>query len=800
MHLLQEPMPSLLAGDPRLALKSSLIDRKAPFVLLYQTLTKLGHAVGRFAPGECDLNLVWTGKNVPESEKDRSIILEVGWIPRWSYQVSPSGSNFQGHYARQYGYTPLNSTQEQRTRQYLGKLRRLYEQSLNQDKVEQLRRMLKSPFVLFAFQLANDFNLKYSDTEFARFYSAEPDQNVALAQACIDKIEPDKSAPRMVYKQHPFDPTAGFRGRLKARGEILDNEADFSTHEIFATGLCQGAISINSNSLHEAAVWNIPCLCFGKLIWNRNTSAPPFPASLSALRDLVRWKPYDNPVTLAYLYYLLRNQWVLTDFQNGLMVEALLATKGLCEPCTLREQHGLHVDSPSLEPQIVRQPDPLVSGQTLPPALPAEPGDNRASNSGEKPFVSQLAQFFHANSVLKVGWESAKCVQCFSYTPEGDPLAAKCFETSTPKLPFNDNEFDSVFNFASLDVLDKASLADWLAELRRVTGQNLWIALQASPGRDRLWWETRLIEAGFRKHPLSQSIVPFEEIETEGFAITLQFQKVPRPALDRYPLEVLKAERDLHMDMLREPGIRSDAHLARYTLAREYLKPGMVVLDAACGLGYGSAMMATRTGISQIIGVDCSEWAVDYARANYAAVLQQLEFHAGDATRLPFLADACVDAVVSFETLEHLPNPDLLLREFARVLKPGGLFIGSVPNLWIDEKGHNPVPYHLHIYDHDQFQQQVAKYFGWQALYRQNAGGGWKRPQPRTLRLIENHRPATADLQDAEWWIGVAGKPQEQRPINHRQTDKGGRRQPEPGANQKRRVACIGDVCHASSP
>ena len=46
--------------------------------------------------------------------------------------------------------------------------------------------------------------------------------------------------------------------------------------------------------------------------------------------------------------------------------------------------------------------------------------------------------------------------------------------------------------------------------------------------------------------------------------------------------------------------------------------------------------------------------------------------------------------MVSFETIEHLKEPELFLQEVRRVVKPGGTFIGSVPNMWVDENGNHP--------------------------------------------------------------------------------------------------------------
>lgn len=351
---------------------------------------------------------------------------------------------------------------------------------------------------------------------------------------------------------------------------------------------------------------------------------------------------------------------------------------------------------------------------------------------------------------------------------EGNRLYPNRFlKGSILELPFMDNTFDTVVSTDCLEHIAEIDVPKALSELHRITRHSAFIQLSVAADcdgiwhltiRDRSWWENQFFLAGFRKHPLTQLVVPFETLEHETWQITMVFEKIPDQALVNYPLSTLQEERNLHMDMLREPGIRSDAHIARYTLAREYLLSGMVVLDAACGLGYGSATLAMGTQIKRVIGVDSSRWAVDYARANYASLLPPLEFHVGDATELHFIPDGSVDAVISFETLEHLPNPNLLLKEFARVLKPGGIFIGSVPNMWIDELGQNPVPYHLHIYDYEQFHEQVAKYFIWQDIYRQNAGGGWKRPQGRSLRLINNQQPLEADFKDAEWWICVANK------------------------------------------
>jgi ubiquinone/menaquinone biosynthesis C-methylase UbiE len=106
------------------------------------------------------------------------------------------------------------------------------------------------------------------------------------------------------------------------------------------------------------------------------------------------------------------------------------------------------------------------------------------------------------------------------------------------------------------------------------------------------------------------------------------------------------------------------------------LVAGLDVLDVACGEGYGSALLATRA--ATVIGADIAQTAVDHARSRYAAVAN-LSFRQADCAALPF-ADANFDAVVSFETIEHIIAQEPFLHEIRRVLRPDGLLILSCPN------------------------------------------------------------------------------------------------------------------------
>jgi SAM-dependent methyltransferase len=228
------------------------------------------------------------------------------------------------------------------------------------------------------------------------------------------------------------------------------------------------------------------------------------------------------------------------------------------------------------------------------------------------------------------------------------------------------------------------------------------------------------IAARFRRHALLFSVADYAEIEHEQEWILVPLERLPDALAAQYPLEWLARDRDLHMDMTREAGRRSDAHLARYAFASRRLPATGRILDTACGLGYGTALLAREVPGRTLIGVDIDPAAIDYARQNFGAS-GRVAFETQDVVDLSRLPARSVDAVVSFETVEHVADAPGFLRELHRVTKEGAPIIASVPYRWV---GTDLGPYHVDWYDVWKLIRLFSRAFVIDDIWCQTAGGG----------------------------------------------------------------------------
>ena len=105
------------------------------------------------------------------------------------------------------------------------------------------------------------------------------------------------------------------------------------------------------------------------------------------------------------------------------------------------------------------------------------------------------------------------------------------------------------------------------------------------------------------------------------------------------------------------------------------------VLDAGCGSGSMSRLLAARHPDATVTGLDLKPSYLEHARVRAAEQrLANLTFQEGDLLHLPFAAES-FDLIWSKYVLYFLPQPEAAIAEFRRVIKPGGTVV-IAPNHW----------------------------------------------------------------------------------------------------------------------
>lgn len=156
------------------------------------------------------------------------------------------------------------------------------------------------------------------------------------------------------------------------------------------------------------------------------------------------------------------------------------------------------------------------------------------------------------------------------------------------------------------------------------------------------------------------------------------------------------------------PGIPEENYwFRRHEIAYEFAAArvaGRRVLDAGCGEGYGTQILA-RTA-REVVGVDLEGDVVARAAGRYPSA----SFEPADLEALPY-PDASFEAVVSLQVVEHMRDPYGFCAEVARVLVPAGVFVCATPNrLTFSPQGVRN-PFHTVEFSPDELRGLLSRHF-----------------------------------------------------------------------------------------
>lgn len=147
------------------------------------------------------------------------------------------------------------------------------------------------------------------------------------------------------------------------------------------------------------------------------------------------------------------------------------------------------------------------------------------------------------------------------------------------------------------------------------------------------------------------------------------------------------------------------------------LPPGELLLDAGCGEARHRPLFARQRYVGIDLAIGDEGW--DYSRLDAL----------GDLARLPF-RDSSFGAALSIVTLEHVPDPARVLREMARVMRPGARLLIAVPLEWeVHQAPHDYFRYTQHGLEH------VLSQAGFAIRFLRSSGGVFRIISRRMLDL-----------------------------------------------------------------
>lgn len=281
---------------------------------LADTCEILGHDVRRDAESAegAELAIVW-GVHDHGSVCAPKIYCELGWLPRWHYQVSHAGINADHHLAgeplRDYGPLALESAIS-----YVGGIRSAPAPYKYMDPAVAEADGLPDEFIFVPLQVEGDANMRHVPSE------------LRTADGLVDHLSAwDPDVP-LVFKCHPN--SREHRRQKYIRPRRVQDEVRLhrtNVHSYLRNPGCVGVVTLNSNVAHDAILWGVPAIALAPGFWRGlgafPSELPPHCETRRVLRDL---QPSWSYRVAPYVCRLMEAQWDLDDAADEERVEAAI--------------------------------------------------------------------------------------------------------------------------------------------------------------------------------------------------------------------------------------------------------------------------------------------------------------------------------------------------------------------------------------------------------------------------------------------------------------------------------------------
>ena len=192
------------------------------------------------------------------------------------------------------------------------------------------------------------------------------------------------------------------------------------------------------------------------------------------------------------------------------------------------------------------------------------------------------------------------------------------------------------------------------------------------------------------------------------------------------------------------------------------------ILDVGCGKMPYKKYILENSKVTEYIGLDIDD-ALIYDK-------KIKPDYTWDGTRMPF-ENNTFESAFGTEVLEHCPNPEIILKEIYRVLKPGGVFLFTVPFLWNlhevphDEYRYTPFSLERHLKNSGFRDVTIKATGGWHASMAQMLGLWVRRSPMRHIKrqllswlvkpaikyLITLDKPEKVQFKNGQMITGLSG-------------------------------------------